>query len=154
MEIVTQHLQEHWRIYVFAVILLVPILVVFRRWLMPIIQYAVEVAIYLAIVHVVLGGVVRLAGWFKDQSTMKRARGLLNENFDPGWTTPIPKFWEYDSYNPRWLLYMEILLAIGIIILVWRYRPMLVQRKKKKPVPAKKRPGMQYFSNGRTGGTK
>jgi hypothetical protein len=154
MEVLTQHLQEHWRAYLFAAIIIIPLLIVFRRWAIPALQYGVELAIYLAVMHVLVGGVVVLAAWFKDQSTMKRARDLAEQNYNPGWTTPFVKFWDYGAYNPQWILYLQVILAIGIIFLMWKYRPMQLQKRKKKPAPPKKRPGMQYFSNTGTGGRK
>lgn len=154
MEVLTQHLQEHWRIYVFAAIILIPLMAVFRRWCIPALQYGIELAVYLGIMHVFVSGVVLLAAWFKDQSTMKRARDLANENYNPGWSIPFVEFWDYEAYDPRWLFYLEAAIAICIIILMWKYRPMQLQRRKKRPAPSKKRPGMQYFSNTRTGGRK
>lgn len=154
MDVLAQHFTEWWRVYVVVAILVLPVVVIFRRYTVPAILYTVELAIYLCIVHVLLSGVVRLAGWFKDQSTMKRARGLTEQSFDPGWTTPVPRFWDLDAYNPHWLVYLEAVLALGIVFMMWKYRPMQVQRAKKKPAPPKKKTAAGYVSRGKTGGPK
>jgi hypothetical protein len=111
-----------------------------------------RLAIYIGIMHVLVGGTVLLAGWFKDQSTMKRARGLTDQSFNPGWSTPFVEFWDYAAYTPRWIFFFELALCGVILFLMWKFRPMKLQRRKKKPAPPKKRPGMQYFSGTGTGG--
>jgi len=154
MEVLAQHFSDWWRVYVVVAIVVLPVIIIFRRWAIPAILYAVELSIYLVIVHVLLSGVVRLAAWFKDQSTMKRARGLTEQNFDPGWSTPVPDFWNLDAYNPHWLVFFELALAAGIVFLMWKYRPMQVQRAKKKPAPPKAKTAAGYASRGKTGGPK
>ena len=132
MEPILQHFQEFYRYYILAVVILAPPTIIFRRYTFPAIQYAVEFVIYLGLMHVGVGTVVRVAGWFKDQSTMKRARGLANASYDPGWTTPYVEFWRRELYTPKGLIYLEIVFAIIILVLMVRIRGIGVQKRRKR----------------------
>ncbi|NIA13793.1 MAG: hypothetical protein GWP08_06895 [Nitrospiraceae bacterium] len=154
MEPVLQHFQEFYRYYILALLVLAPPTIIFRRYTFPAIQYTVEFVIYVGLMHVGVGTIVRVAGWFKDQSTMKRARGLANASYDPGWTTPYLEFWRRELYTPQGLIYLEIVLAIIILALMVRIRGIGAQKRKKKraPTAAKRRSaapnGYRYKSRG------
>ena len=139
MEILTEHFQSYWMYYAIGVAVLLPPLIYFRRWSLPLIQYAVEYVIYLGLIHVGLATVVRVAGWFIDQSTMKRARGLVGEDYHPGWKIPLREFWNRELYNPVWLFYAEIVVAALLFVLMVRIRGIGAQRKKRKKVPPSKK---------------
>ena len=138
MEPVLEHLREFYRIYLFAAAVAVPLIVIFRRYTVPAITYAVEFAIYSGIMHVVVAGVVRVAGWFKAESSMKRAFGPAGQDTRTGWTTPLLEFWKRDLYHPQWLIYLEVLFLVGILALMWHYKPLRPQKKGTKPPPPKK----------------
>ena len=152
MEIVIDHFQSYWMYYAIGAAVLLPPLIYFRRWSSPLIQYAIEYVIYLGLTHVGLGTIVRVAGWFMDQSTMKRARGLVGENYNPGWETPWLEFWNRELYNPVWLFYAEIVVAVLVFVLMVRLRGIGLQRKKRKKVPPSKKVaaagGYEYKSKG------
>ncbi len=137
MEPIVDHFEEYYRWYALAAICLLPLIVIFRRQTFPAILYAVELAIYAAIMHCLVHVVAIIAAWFKDQSTMKRARDLLDADYNPGWTTPLLEFWNRKEYNPEWLIFFEVGLLALVFFLMWRYRPMQ-KRKPKKKAPAKK----------------
>ena len=139
MEPVVEHLREFYRVYVFVAVITVPIVIVFRRYTVPAIAYAFELCVYAAIVHGLFHATLRLAAWFKDQSSMKRAFGDVAPGAeDPGWTTPLLEFWKRGEYSPEWILYVEAVLLVGVIYLIWRYKPLRPQKKGRKPPPAKK----------------
>ena len=152
MEIVLEHLQSYWMYYAIGAAVLLPPLIYFRRWSLPLIQYAVEYVIYLGLIHVGLATIVLVTGWFVDQSTMKRARGLVGENYNPGWRIPLLEFWNRELYNPVWLFYAEIVVAVFVFVLMVRLRGIGVQRKKRKKVPPSKKVaaagGYEYKSKG------
>lgn len=138
MEPILQHFREYYRVYIMVAVCVLPIIVVFRRWAVPTILYLVEFCIYTVMMHVLVCGVVYLAAWFKDQSTMKRARGVIGEDFNPGWKTPLIEFWDRSQYTPSWLVYVEIVFLVAIAVLMWRYRPIRTQQRKSKTPPSKK----------------
>lgn len=152
MEILIEHFQSYWMYYAIGAAVLLPPLIYFRRWSLPLIQYAVEYVIYMGLIHVGLATIVRVAAWFVDQSTMKRARGLVGQNYNPGWETPWFKFWNPELYNPVWLLYAEIVAAVLVFVLMVRIRGIGAQRKKRKKVPPSKKAaaagGFQYKAKG------
>ena len=143
MEIILQHLQEHDRIYIVLAICLLPPLVIFRRITMPIIQYLLECSIYVALMHFFVYIAVGFVAWFVDASSMKRAFDkdpTVSEA--PDWNVPIREFWDRSLYNPEWLFYVECVVGILIIFLVWRYRPM---KKVKGPIWKKDAKGKKLF---------
>ena len=141
MDVIVTHLQQHWRGYTMGAIVVLPLLVYFRKYAFPIIQYAIEWCVYTCAMHCSLWLVLSVVSWFVDASTMKHARGLEGENLNPKWTVPIPEFWDKALYNPHWMYYAEIVLALLIIVLIWRYRPMKKIRKPLSTKPVKKLPG-------------
>ena len=155
MELITQHFTEYWKYYVAGVVVLLPLIILLRRWALPLIQYTIELTIYLGLMHCIIHGILLLACWFKDQSTMKRAFDKMDENFDPGWTTPLTRFWDYTQYAPQWIFFFELVLTGVVIYLMWQYRPLQLQRAKKKPAPPKKKPlAGDYAQRNRMGGHK
>lgn len=136
MEPVLEHLREHYKIYAGILLVGVPPILIFRRFTIPAILYTVEFVIYAVLMHGVLGGVVRLAAWFKAESAMKRAFNA-RANTDPGWTTPFRYFYDRTLYHPPWLFYLEIGLVAAILVAMWKYRPMRAQKKKIRPLTAR-----------------
>ncbi|MCC6145773.1 MAG: hypothetical protein IT368_18355 [Candidatus Hydrogenedentes bacterium] len=136
MQVVLDHLREHYAVYVVIVIALLPIIYVTRRYSVPAILYTVEYIIYLALMHFFLGALVRVAAWFKDQSSMDRAFG--RENTVVVWETPWLEFWKREAYTPGWLFWMEVSFAVIILVLMWKIRPMRVRRRTDKRPPSMK----------------
>ena len=131
MEPLVEHFKEFYVYYLIGAACILPPLIFFRRFTVAAFMYLIELCIYLALMHGVMYGVIAVAAWFKDQSTMKRARGLIGETFDPGWTTPILRFWDKEGYEPQWLIYFEIGLAVLILYLMWKFRPPRMRRPRK-----------------------
>lgn len=140
MEPLVDHFKQYYGYYAMGALCVLPVIILFRRYSVPTIMYAMELCIYMALLHCLTYGVVVFASWFKDQSTMKRARGLLGQDYNPGWKTPILEFWNRKQYDPQWLFYFEIVLLLVLVFLVWKYRPLRARRPKKaaskrKPLP-------------------
>lgn len=158
MEAIQQHFQENLKYYIVIAVVVLPPLLYFRRYSLPFIAYVIEYCVYCVIMHVGMHVITYAGAWFKDQTTMKRARGLADQDYNPGWTTPWFEFWKRELYEPRWIFYVEIAFVVLIAILMWRYRPLRTQRKKPKPYGNKKntvgsagaKPG-NYSSKGKGG---
>lgn len=125
------HFTEYYVTYIALLACVLPILYLTKAYSIPAMMYALELAIYFALMHVVVWGIVRVAFWFRQESTM---RALSEDGPDPSeaWRTPLLEFWQTEAYNPSWLLYVEAAFAIIILYLVIRYRPMKVQYKTKR----------------------
>ena len=129
---ILDHLKQYAPVYVLAALVIGAFIYFTRRWTVPILLYAIETAIYIGCMHVGVGVVTRVARWFKDQSSMKRA--FDTKDFKaPDWTTPWLEFWNRDGYHPPNLFYVELAFAIIIVFLVWRYRPLRVRRRPSTP---------------------
>ncbi len=93
-----------------------------------------------------MGGFVSAVSWFREETEFKNFRGDL----DPGWspyTTPLNlDFWQMQYYNPRWLFWFELFLAVFLLYVVIVIRP---TRLKHKAVQSKKpKPGQLSGSSG------
>ena len=111
--------------YTALLVCLLPVLVMFRRQIFPVVCYLVELCFYLCAFHLVVHGTVRLARWFKLESTT-----YVREKIDTGWQTPLIEFWKRELYNPGWLFYFELAVAGIILYMMYRLRPFRVQKYK------------------------
>jgi hypothetical protein len=130
MEALTDHFKEYSRIYIIIACSL-PFVYLLRRWVLPPILYAIEIAAYLTGMHVVIGGIIRFLVWFKEETQMDWADNLPKDSLS--WTTPWLEFWNRKLYEPVGLFYFELAAALVIIFLVFKLRPMKTQKAKKKP---------------------
>jgi hypothetical protein len=53
---------------------------------------------------------------------------LEQDKTDPGWTTPLIEFWDRTQYYPAWTFYFEAVVLVGLMVMMWRIRPMVTQR--------------------------
>lgn len=136
------HLNEHLEYYLCGIPILLVFLYFTRRYSIPLILYTVEFCIYSFAVHTFIHVVVSLFSWFKNSSSMKalQADGMpLDAVY---WTTPWTHFWLLESYNPRWIVWLECTFLVVIVALMYRFRPFSPQYKRKKknvPPPPPKR---------------
>lgn len=133
-EIIREHVEANLSIYIVLCVILVPFLYATRRWSFPLIFYTVETCIYLGIMHTIIHGIVKVALWFYINTRMKALSDDTTPPGAPDWGTPWVDFWNYEAYSPTWVAYMELVFALIIIFLVWRYRP---PRFKIKPARVK-----------------
>lgn len=132
MDVVLEHFKEYYIAYILGAIVVLPGIYFTRRWTAPAILYAVEITVYLCLMHLAVWLVVGLTRWFKENSSMKALREDGRPVDSPDWGTPLLEFWKRAEYRPEWLLYVECVLLLIIIFLVWRYRPMRIQRRHKR----------------------
>jgi hypothetical protein len=142
---VIAHLQEHAVLYIVLLVFVVPLLYFTRKYSLPIIFYTLETVIYLCSMHIATWLLVSLVRWFAENSSMKALREDGKPVDAPTWGTPFLNFWDRAAYDPKWLIYLEIALALIIMFLVWRYRPLRIKYKGKK---------RQFNNEGGSGGKK
>lgn len=134
MEAVLTHLQDNALVYSVATVILAPIIFFTRKYSVPAILYCVEFLIYAGIVHVVVYVLVRVTRWFKESSSMRALDSQGRPEDAPEWGTPLLNFWETAEYDPNWVWKAEVVSLIIVLILMWRYRPMKIQRKSGRKV--------------------
>ncbi len=132
MEELMVHLQENVLGYGIGGVCLVPIIFITRKYSVPFILYIVEFSIYAVAIHLATGVLVRVTAWFKESSSMKALAEDGRPLDAPDWTTPLIEFWKREEYNPAWVWKVEIALLVVVLMLMWRYRPMKIQRKAKR----------------------
>lgn len=129
MEDLITHFKEYATGYTIGAVCLAPLIYVTRKYSIPLILYLIEFTIYACSIHVVTWCLVGLTRWFKENSSM-RALAPDGRPLDaPDWGTPLLEFWDKEAYNPSWIWIAEVVCMIIALALMWRYRPMRIQRK-------------------------
>lgn len=141
MDALLDYAKTHWLGGVLAAGPVLILLYVARRYTVPAFLLTVEFVAYCAIIHVLFHGIVRVAAWFKYESQMKF---LVDQKTPVPWRTPLLRFWDLSLYNPHWIFYFEIVLVVGVLILMARYRPMRIQNVRPRPTPLTKGMGQRY----------
>ena len=129
MDQVLEHLRANMTGYIILGVCLVPLLFLTRKYSIPLLMYAVEITIYFVIMHVVVWLFVGVTRWFKESSSMRALREDGVPEGAPDWSTPLVEFWDKAQYNPEWVAWVEIVLAIIVVALVIKLRPLKIQRK-------------------------
>ncbi len=119
-------LPENWVAYVAIAVCVLPLLYLARKWVAPILLYALEFVAYVVSMHGVIWCLLRAAGWFKANTAMN---ALDLERVNPGWNSPWWGFWERERYNPQWVFYAEVVSLFLIAYLMYQFRPMSVQQR-------------------------
>lgn len=139
--LIRNHIEHNWKIYAGILAVMIPVIIVTRKWSLPFIFYTIETLIYLVIMHVVTHMFVILVVWFKVNTSMRALREDGTPAEVPDWATPLYDFWNLEGYIPQWIAYVEMAFAIAIILLVIWFRPPVLGPVKTKR--AKKRQQMQ-----------
>lgn len=156
MNAVMEHLQHNLIPYIVLSVGLIIFIYATRRYSIPMIQYALEVIIYCAGMHIVVWAIASGAAAFKRASSFKAL--AADRDAAATWTTPILHFWKLEEYDPLWLSKLEMVFVAIILILVWRLRPMKIQKSTRATAPMARRTAMATGgrgaarSFGRTGG--
>lgn len=141
MEGFTTHIQDNWIAYAILIVCLVPVLYVFRDYTRPFIFHGFEVAIYMAIFHVVFHFGVGIAAWFRYESS-------FDKSITVDWNTPLAVgFWQRELYVPQGLFWAEVVVLFLFIFIVWRFRPMKLGDKntyRSTKVMPQAKPSPQY----------
>ncbi|HPO17045.1 MAG TPA: hypothetical protein PLI09_26655 [Candidatus Hydrogenedentes bacterium] len=132
MDLVVTHLKEFYLYYLIGAVILLPAIFFTRKYSLPIIFYTLETAIYLILMHCAFYIGVKVTRWFAENSSMKALQEDGKPIDAPEWGTPFLQFWDKEAYTPAWMIYVEIVAAIIIIILVWKFRPLRIKYKPKK----------------------
>jgi len=141
MDVVLEHLQEHYLVYVAVLVVALPLVYFTRKWSVPVILYTIEICIYMVIMHTAVFLLVMVTRWFKQESSMKALRPDGTPEDAPTWGTPYFEFWRRELYDPAWIVYVELAFILVIVLLVWRYRPMKIQRKGRRQAALERRKG-------------
>jgi hypothetical protein len=147
MDAIIAHFQEWYIAYIVGAIIALPIIYVTRRYSVGIIMFSIESFIYFMLVHFFIGTIVRVAAWFKANSSMAVVKDRAGEYVD--WVTPWIEFWDKEQYNPQWLIYLEAFIAAGIVYLVLKYRPLRVHNPHKARFDAAGKPIVKGQKKGR-----
>lgn len=151
MEQVMAHFQENAAGYGIGVVCAAPIIFVTRKYSVPLILYLIEFIIYAVGMHIVTWLLVVVTRWFKEQSSMRALREDGRPEDAPEWATPLLEFWKREDYNPNWIWIVEAVALVIILGLMWRYRPMKIQRKAKRATQEFGKPGARPGSPGYKG---
>lgn len=125
MDTLVQHFSENWVAYVVILACAAPVILVFRKYTFPVIMWSVEWVVYCGLFHVAINLLVRLVRWF-DYNTQMNMRE--EERIYKDWATPLIEFWNREAYRPNWVFWLEILIMIGFLVAMIRYRPMTTQK--------------------------
>ena len=126
MEAVIEHIQANMVAYGIIALCILPVLYLGRKYVVPFVLYTLEILIYISILHVTVYTIVRVGAWFRDSSSFDNAFGRASEQTT--WTTPLLEFWDQEAYDPSWVYWFEIVVAVMIVIAVFRYRPMKIHK--------------------------
>lgn len=128
LDTIIQHIEENLAIYVVAVVIVAPLLYLFRKQTVPIIYHSIEFAIYCGVFHFLLGGMLRVGSWFRLETAFKNVDGSTSKEFT-AFTTPLNwHFWEKELYQPHAVFYVEIAAALMILYVVVFIRPTRYKR--------------------------
>jgi len=147
MEAAIAHLQDNAIIYGVGAVFALPLIYLTRKYSVPAVLYALEFAIYAVAIHIATHLLVRVTRWFKESSSMQALREDGKPMDTPEWGTPLMEFWLTEEYDPNWLWKVEVVFLVIALILMWRYRPMKVQRRSGRKTQA-----FVAESKGRAGG--
>lgn len=130
LDLIITHFRENAQAYIVLTICILPLIFVTRKYSLPFILYVIEYSLYLLIMHTILYAVLNVARWFKENSSMKALRPDGTPADAPDWTMPYFQFWDTAAYKPAWVWKLEIVVALLILVGMWRYRPMKIQSKR------------------------
>lgn len=151
MNAVIEHLQQHLVPYIVLAVGLIIFIYATRRYSVPIIQYALELVIYCGAMHLIVWAIAGGAAAFKRASSFKAL--AADRELEATWSTPLLRFWELDLYDPRWVSKLEMVFVAAIVFLVWRLRPMKIQKSTHATIqPSRRNAGAGAARGARTFG--
>ena len=124
------HFRENARAYIILTICILPLIFVTRKYSLPFILYILEYSIYMIAVHTFIYALLNTARWFKENSSMRALREDGVPIDAPNWKMPYFEFWNTEFYTPQWVWKAEVVVALLLVGIMWRYRPMKVQVKR------------------------
>lgn len=135
MDALVTHFSENGAAYVVILVCALPIILLFRKYTFPVIQWTLEWIIYCGLFHVAVYLLVQIVRWFEYNTQMEMR---VEERVYKDWATPLLEFWNYEAYKPTWIFWMELTVAVLFLLAMIRYRPMTTQKiKPRKPALTK-----------------
>lgn len=125
-------IQSNWKIILLVLLCILPFALIFRKKTVPMIMYIIEYAVYLCIIHAVMYFVVSLGSWFHEESQFRALSEPGQRAATGAWKVPTYEVWKQALYNPQWLMYVEIGFFIVALLLMFKFRPMKLQKVKTK----------------------
>lgn len=135
------HFQEHATLYIVGVPLLLIAIYFSRYYSVPAILFSLEFMLYTAVMHTTVHTLTRLFAWFKNSSSMKalQADGVPLDAVT--WTTPWKQFWEWETYDPEWIPWLEGACLVIIALLMFKFRSFTpIKRRRSRYVPPPPKP--------------
>ena len=131
MDALIQHVTENWVAYVVILACAMPIILIFRKYTVPVILWALEWVMYCGLFHIAVYVLVQVTRWFQYNTQMEMRE---EERVYKDWATPLVEFWDREAYSPGWIFWVEVVFAVVLLALMIRYRPMTTQKvKPRKP---------------------
>ena len=143
MEDLAKYFTQYYIYYIIAAVLILPPLVIFRRYSAPIIQFLIELLLVSSGAHIVFHVAVGLISSFTNASSMELAFAKEVKN-KVDWQTPLVAIWDRTLYNPPALFYAEWVILAVLLALMWKFRAIRIKPMKKKLPPPKKKPVYDY----------
>lgn len=153
LDTIMQHVQDNLAAYAVGGVVALAIILVFRKYTIPFLYHTGEYLFYCTVIHVVLSGLIRAFSWFRSETTFKNYDGGLSKDFE-AYTTPVSlNFWQKELYNPEWLFWVEVVLAVVLLYVVIVIRPTKFNRYGNRRVQqaAKKKAARDKERNARGG---
>jgi len=119
------HIEAHAAFYIAGAVMLLPLIYFTKRYSVPLILYTVEIGTYLSVIHFAVHYIVAFIHWFKEETDKDPLHPEVS-HYD--WETPLSGFWIREKYHPDFLFLMEIVFAVLIVVIVFRFRPMKIQQ--------------------------
>lgn len=134
---IQDHVLSNVKAYAFGAAILIPLLIIGRKFIVSYLWWPGEFLAYVAGFHFLVKSIMFVAGWFKVNTRM-----YWESRTPTGWQTPLYQVWDMKAFNPQWVFYLEITVFVLILFFMVRYRPMVTQ---------KAGPVRQHLSKGRAG---
>lgn len=121
MEPIITFVTENVSLTIVAVILFVPLAVIYQTKVAPVIFHTIEYFLYLTLAHYMIYAMVQVVAWYKSQTPdindagatpFNTPRGIISQNF-----------LDKSLYNPTGLLYFELGVAFFLLYIVVVVRP-------------------------------
>lgn len=137
-----EHARDNVALYVIVALVVLPVSIYYRRQCAPVLYHFVEYCVYVGCMHILFGGIVRVAGWYKTETSMV-ALGPDKPFITPLWD----QFWIKGLYRPEALFYVELGLAFLLAYVVVVIRPVRMKNRSYNNRPNEKKPKKSVYGD-------
>ena len=145
------HLTNQWPMYAVGAVFLIPLIYFTRKFSVPLILWIIEVCLYITALHLFIFGLLKATVWFKGSTQMAWKE---EEKVVTTWTVPLDRFWDRQLYDPSWVFWFEMVVLVGMIAVILRYRPIKSQSPLPKQSATRKGVGVSRGPGGKGPGPK